>query len=61
MAMKREMKVGLFLSGVFLLLALLVLSVGDVQEKFKKQGYRLYAVLIQPSGWKRIPRSEWPE
>jgi phospholipid/cholesterol/gamma-HCH transport system substrate-binding protein len=44
MKMKREVRVGIFLSGVFLILALLILFVGDVQELFKKQGYRVYAV-----------------
>lgn len=50
MTMKREMKVGLFLSGFFLLLAVLILSVGDVQELFKKQGYRVYAVFDSALG-----------
>lgn len=50
MVMKREMKVGMFLSGFFLLLALLILSVGDVQELFKKQGYRVYAVFDSALG-----------
>lgn len=50
MVMKREMKVGIFLSGFFLLLALLILFVGDVQELFKKQGYRVYAVFDSALG-----------
>jgi phospholipid/cholesterol/gamma-HCH transport system substrate-binding protein len=44
MIMKREVRVGIFLSGVFLILAILILFVGDVQEIFKKPGYRVYAV-----------------
>ncbi len=50
MQMQREMKVGLFLSGVFVILAILILSVGDVQELFKKKGYQLYAVFDSALG-----------
>ncbi|MGB9892976.1 MAG: MlaD family protein [Candidatus Saccharicenans sp.] len=48
--MKREVRVGIFLSGVFLLLAILILFVGDVQEIFKKPGYRIYAVFDSALG-----------
>jgi len=44
MIMKREIRVGIFLSGVFLILAILILFVGDVQELLMKPGYRVYAV-----------------
>lgn len=50
MTMKREIKVGLFLFGCFLLLALLILFVGDVQDVFRKQGYRIYAVFDSALG-----------
>jgi len=50
MVVKREVRVGIFLSGFFLLLALLILFVGDVQELFKKQGYRVYAVFDSALG-----------
>lgn len=50
MIMKREVRIGIFLSGVFLILALLILFVGDVQELFRKQGYRVYAVFDSALG-----------
>jgi phospholipid/cholesterol/gamma-HCH transport system substrate-binding protein len=50
MIMKREVRVGIFLSGVFLILAVLILVVGDVQEIFRKSGYRVYAVFDSALG-----------
>lgn len=47
---RREVRVGIFISGAFILLALLILFVGDVQELFKKPGYRVYAVFDSALG-----------
>lgn len=46
----REVRVGIFVSGAFILLALLILFVGDVQELFKKPGYRVFAVFDSALG-----------
>ncbi len=46
----REVRVGIFISGAFILLALLILFVGDVQELFKKPGYRVFAVFDSALG-----------
>ncbi|MGB9765266.1 MAG: MlaD family protein [Candidatus Saccharicenans sp.] len=50
MAMKREIRVGIFLSGAFVILALIILFVGDVREVFQKPGYRVYAVFDSALG-----------
>jgi len=47
---RREVRVGIFISGAFILLALLILFVGDVQELFKKPGYRVYALFDSALG-----------
>ncbi|MBC7363048.1 MAG: MCE family protein [Candidatus Aminicenantes bacterium] len=47
---RREVRVGIFLSGALLLLALLILFVGNVQELFKKPGYRVYALFDSALG-----------
>ena len=39
--MKREIKIGLFLTGAFLILAVVIFIVGDLAEMFRKPGYVL--------------------
>ncbi len=39
--MKREIKIGLFLAGAFLILAVIIFIVGDLAEMFRKPGYVL--------------------
>lgn len=39
--MKREIKIGLFLTGAFLIMAVIIFIVGDLAEAFKKPGYIL--------------------
>ena len=41
--MKREVKIGFFFGGALILLAVLVLFVGDVRHLFNEKGYPLYA------------------
>ncbi|MCI4445026.1 MAG: MCE family protein [Candidatus Aminicenantes bacterium] len=50
MERKREIRVGIFLSGAFVILALVILFVGDVKEVFQKPGYRVYAVFDSALG-----------
>ena len=39
--MKRQIKIGLFLTGAFLILAVIIFIVGDIAEMFRKPGYVL--------------------
>ncbi len=39
--MKREIKIGLFLTGAFIILAVIIFIVGDLTELFRKPGYVL--------------------
>ena len=39
--MKREIKIGLFLAGAFLILAVIIFIVGDLTETFRRPGYIL--------------------
>jgi len=39
--MKRELKIGLFLAGVFLILGLIIFIVGDMSRWFRRGGYEL--------------------
>ncbi len=40
--MKPEMKIGIFVAGTLLVLALFIFFVGDVSRLFRKEGYTLY-------------------
>jgi phospholipid/cholesterol/gamma-HCH transport system substrate-binding protein len=41
--MRREVKIGIFLTGTLAILAVFVLFVGDMSRLFRKQGYALFA------------------
>jgi phospholipid/cholesterol/gamma-HCH transport system substrate-binding protein len=48
--MKREAKIGIFLGGAFLIIAVVIFIVGDVSELFKKPGYRLDVIIDSALG-----------
>ncbi len=48
--MKREVKIGLFLSGAILILAVFIFIVGDLTTLFQKPGYTLYLYFDSAAG-----------
>jgi len=50
MATKRETKIGIFLTGLLLLLALAIIFIGNIGDLFKKQGYEVYALFDSALG-----------
>lgn len=50
MAMKREVKVGIFITVFFILLIVFMIFVGDMLAIFKSPGYRIYAVFDSALG-----------
>jgi len=48
--MKREIKIGLFLSGAILILAVFIFIVGDLTSIFQKPGYPLYLYFDSAAG-----------
>lgn len=48
--MKREVKIGIFLAGAFLIIAVVIFIVGDLSEVFKKPGYRLDVIVDSALG-----------
>jgi len=48
--MKREVKIGLFLSGAILILAVFIFIVGDLTTLFQKPGYPLYLYFDSAAG-----------
>jgi virulence factor Mce-like protein len=48
--MKREVKIGLFLSGAILILAVFIFIVGDLSTLFQKPGYSLYLYFDSAAG-----------
>jgi len=48
--MSRQMKIGIFLSGAFLILAVFIFIIGDLSVLFRKPGYPLFATFDTVSG-----------
>jgi phospholipid/cholesterol/gamma-HCH transport system substrate-binding protein len=48
--MRRELKIGIFLAGTFLILGLLIFIVGDMSTWFRKSGYELDAYFQSATG-----------
>lgn len=48
--MKRELKIGLFLAGVFLILGLIIFIVGDMSRWFRRGGYELDTSFASAAG-----------
>ena len=48
--MSRQMKIGIFLSGAFLILAVFIFIIGDLSVLFRKPGYPLFATFNSVSG-----------
>jgi len=50
MATKREIKIGTFLAGLLLILALAIIFIGNVRDLFKKPGYEVFALFDSALG-----------
>jgi phospholipid/cholesterol/gamma-HCH transport system substrate-binding protein len=50
MATTREIKIGIFVTGLLLLLALAIIFIGNIGDLFKKQGYEVYALFDSALG-----------
>jgi len=50
MATTREIKIGIFVTGLLLLLALAVIFIGNIGDLFKQQGYEVYALFDSALG-----------
>jgi len=50
MAANREIKIGIFVTGLLLLLALAIIFIGNIGDLFKKQGYEVYALFDSALG-----------
>ncbi|MBN1273705.1 MAG: MCE family protein [Candidatus Aminicenantes bacterium] len=48
--MKREMKIGIFMGMVLLVMAVLIIIIGDMSSLFKKRGYPLYVLFDSAAG-----------
>jgi len=48
--MKRELKIGIFIGGAFLVLVVFIFIVGDLTVIFKKKGYNLYVAFDSVAG-----------